>query len=261
METQLKKILTTVVSALVAMAGLAACEKGVFMKDIKITAPDFKITTGGETDTSTQYEIDLKSLIVSDDAAVEGGPSFTGLLEFTVTNKTLSQEIKVQLSAQARQDKQTSGRIETKPGEPEMTWQARCNDANCSHYYLVIAFHFNDDKGKFQDLRYLVIGWYRDEKQVKRTLLEYDPARVTLASMVKALEEMDSAQTVPGAAAAGAGTGETAATGEVAPTGELTGTSSEESEEVLSPPMSSETAPSGSVLKTEELPATEAATS
>lgn len=199
------------------------------MKDTKITTPDFKVTTqkaGGETGQTAAYEIDLKTLVVSDDGVAAGSAaSYTGLLEFTLINKTSKQEKKVQLSAKALTDEVTNGKIETKANEPVMTWRAKCAGTNCSKYYLVVSFHFHDNQGKYQDMRNLVIGYYRDLKQVRRALLENDTERTTLTAMVKALEAMPVEKTVPptpskavvakdkatAASAAAAGTGQTAA--------------------------------------------------
>lgn len=218
MNLRCSQLIRTAAGAILCMGLLAACEKGVFMKDTKITTPDFKITTqqpGGAPEEKAQFEIDLKSLMVSDNGVVDGVPSWTGVLEFTVNNKTLNQEKRVQLSANAVIDKVKSGKVETKAGEPVITYRAKCAGAACAKYYLVVAFHFYDDQGNFLDMKYLVIGWYRDLKQVRRALLDNDLEHVTLQKMVEVMEAMDPAKTIPPSAdpGAGAGTGVTAPTG------------------------------------------------
>ncbi len=218
MNLRYSQLIRTTVGAIVMMSLLAACEKGVFMKDTKITTPDFKITTqqpGGAPDEKAQFEIDLKSLMVSDNGVVENVPSWTGVLEFTLNNKTKKEEKRIQISANAVMDKVKSGKVETKPGEPVITYRAKCAGAACSKYYLVVAFHFYDDQGNYLDMKYLVIGWYRDLKQVRRALLENDLDHVTLQKQIEKMEAMDASLTVPPVA------GETSPSGVTAPSGDV----------------------------------------
>lgn len=213
MNLRCSQLIRTSVAAMLCMASLAACEKGVFMKDTRITTPDFKITTqqpGAEAEVKSQFEIDLKSLMVSDNGVVDEVPSWTGVLEFTLNNKTLGQEKRVQLSANAVLDKVKSGKIETKAGEPVITYRAKCAGVGCAKYYLVVAFHFYDDQARFLDMKFLVIGWYRDLKQVRRALLENDLSHITLQKQVEVMEAMDPAKTIPPTVAP---TGVEAATG------------------------------------------------
>jgi hypothetical protein len=212
MNLRLNQLIRTAICAVLAMTFLAACEKGVFMKDTKITTPDFKLKTqqpAAAANTAAVYEIDLKSLIVSDDSVTEGDASWTGLMDFTLTNKTLKTAKRFSISAKALQDKVSPGRVETKVGEPDITYRTKCAGTNCSRYYLVVMFHFYDDQKQLQDLRYLTIGWYRDLKQVKRALLQYDPELVTLEKLVQKMETMDPKETIPPVAGATASSGAT----------------------------------------------------
>lgn len=302
MNLRYTHLIRTTVGAIVMMSLLAACEKGVFMKDTKITTPDFKLVTqnpGAAPEEKAKVEIDLKSFIVSDNGSVDNVPTWKASLNFVFKNVTLKKEKNITIEADAVMDKVKSGRVtkdgkslsaetatqkttdkvEAEPGIPVMTYRTKCEGVGCAKYYMIVALHYYDDHGNYVDMQYLVMGWYRESKQFKRALLPNDLSHVTVALLIKKMEEVvaksalepatastgmtapSGVETTPDLAAppadaattdadASAKLGETASTGVLAPTGDMT----PNEDPVIAP--SGATVPEKDVMDEGDLPTT-----
>lgn len=177
---------------------LVACEKGVYVKDLKITTPDLKLTTqqpGATAGTAAEFEIDFRSISVIP-AGTTTKDAWIATANIDLLNKTSGKTKKMTISAQTKMGEVTNGRVETVSKEPMVNWRSQCSKDNCNQFDLVVVLHFYDDQGQFQDLKYVVVSWNRQKQELRRGLLENDIEAATIDKLVKKLRTLPDEQTL-----------------------------------------------------------------